>query len=130
MLGSGGIATTAAGAAGAAAGMPWSIILPIAVSLLSGLFSKNPQDQEQEDLRRYMATLRQAGIRPPYQSGNVGTFDNIIAQALAANLGRYANFGFPEGMGVDLSFLQDYLANPSANRSLSGGLPGAVVRRG
>jgi hypothetical protein len=123
------VASPFAAAAGAAGGGPWAIIFPIALSILGGLLSEDPQQRQEEEFQNYLRMLRQAGIRKPYQSKNIATFDDIIAQALTTNMGRYANWGVPEGMNVDLSFLNEYLANPSANRSIYGTLPGTIRRR-
>lgn len=122
-------AAGAAGAAATGAGLPWSIILPIVLSLFGGALSEDPEEKKQRDFQTLLMNLRQAGIKPPYQSPYIGSMDKIMAEALAANLGRYTNWGMPQGMNIDLSFLKDFNADPGANRSIFGTLPGTVRRR-
>jgi len=96
-------------AGAATAGLPWSIILPIALSLMGSMFSKEKDPYEEAmQLKNQMAML---GFKPPYQSRYASTIDPVVAQALLAQLKRTANWGWPAGMGMDTSFIEDALAN-------------------
>ena len=96
------------GLVGSAAGMPWSIILPLVTTLLGGLFGGG--QSKEDELKEILKALEGAGFQKPYQSQTLSTMDPTIAQALLNNYSRYANWGFPEGMGMDTSFIEDALA--------------------
>ena len=116
------------GAAGAgtaglgAAGLSFSSILPylpIVLSVLGELFTKEKNPIEEAlDLQRQMSAL---GIKQPYQSQYPKQLDPVVARALLAQLKRTSNWGWPAGMGMDTSFIEEALKRLGA-----GGLPGKI----
>ena len=99
--------TAAAGAAGG--GLPWSIILPIALSFFTSLFGENKEDKKREDALEMQQLLQQMGLNQPYQSPYLPGMDKVSVQAILNQLGRSGNWGWPEGKGMDMSFIQDLL---------------------
>lgn len=98
----------AAGAAAGIAGVPWSIIIPIAISLLGDLFGKEEDPLTGAmDLKRQMDIL---GFKEPYRSPYLAGADRTMYQALLNQMKRTANWGWPAGMGMDTSFIEDALA--------------------
>ena len=122
----GGIGAGAAGAAATTAGFPWAIILPIAISFLSSIFGEEKDPLEEAmDLRNQLGIL---GFKQPYQSPFTQTIDPVMAQALLAQLGRTSNWGWPAGMGIDTSFIENALRNITGGGSGSV-LPGGIRRK-
>jgi len=102
--------TAAQGAAGAAAGgLPWGILLPIALSFFTSLFGENEEDKKREDALKMQQLLQQMGLNQPYQSPYLPGMDKVSVQAILNQLGRSGNWGWPEGKGMDMSFIQDML---------------------
>jgi len=103
-----------AGAAAAGGGFP-TMLIPILFSLLqsSGLFGGGDEDNEVERIReegrqrRLLAQMRPQGSY--YQSPYLPQIDRTTAMALLNQLKRSANWGWPEGQGMDLSWLEDIL---------------------
>ena len=126
--GAGGVGAGAAGA-GAAAGtsaLPWSILIPILMSFLGSIFEKEKDPLEEAmNLKSQMGIL---GFKPPYQSPYAKGLDPVVLQALMAQLGRTANWGWPGGMGMDTSFIEEALGKIGAGR-FGASLPGAIRRR-
>ena len=120
----GGIGAGATGAAAAAAlgaaGLSFSSILPylpIILSVFGELFKKSPEE-EARDFQRQMLAL---GFKPPYQSQFPKQLDPVIVRALLTQLKRTSNWGWPAGMGMDTSFIEEALKRLGA-----GGLPGKI----
>ncbi len=92
---SGGATLPGAGGA-AAAGMPWSIIIPAALSLLtsSGLFGETSSQKQ----RRMMEELLEM-IKPQQQyfADQFQQFNPVVAKALQAQMSRTENWGWPGG---------------------------------
>ena len=127
-LGWGQLMTGVGGAAGAAAGFPWAL-LPIAISLLGSIFGESEEDKKSKELEEMAALMKQMGINPPYQSPYLKKMDPIVAQALASQMKRTSNWGWPEGKGMDTSFLDQFLQSMQGgglSGALSGGLPGTI----
>jgi len=126
--GAGGVGAGAAGA-GAAAGtsaLPWLIFIPILMSFLGSIFEKEKDPLEEAmNLKSQMGIL---GFKPPYQSPYAKGLDPVVLQALMAQLGRTANWGWPGGMGMDTSFIEEALGKIGAGR-FGASLPGAIRRR-
>ena len=117
-MGIAGLANLGAGAAGAAAGggLPWKIILPIALSFFSSQFGggEDPEVQailDRLEMQKNMQMFQQMGMRPPYQSPHIAGLDKVSIQAILNQLGRSGNWGWPEGKGMDMSFIEDLLGN-------------------
>ena len=116
-----GPAGTAAGAAAGVAGMPWAIIIPIAMSLIGEIFGKKDDPlSDALDMQKQMAML---GMKPPYQSPYTGAADKAGFQMLLNQMKRTANWGWPEGMGIDTSFITDALGE-----NFPGTTPGGIRR--
>jgi len=119
--------TAGAGAAGAAAGgLPWGILLPIALSFFTSLFGENEEDKKREDALEMQKLLQQMGLNQPYQSPYLPGMDKVSVQAILNQLGRSGNWGWPEGKGMDMSFIQDMLGNIP---NLSAPSPELPIRR-
>jgi hypothetical protein len=115
-----------AGATAATAGLPWAIIIPIALSILGSIFEEEKDPLEEAvNLKKQMGIL---GFKPPYQSPYAKGLDPVVLQALMAQLGRTANWGWPGGMGMDTSFIEEALGKIGAGR-FGASLPGAIRRR-
>ena len=112
-----GLANLGAGASGAAAGgLPWGILLPIALSFFTSLFGDSEEEKQrkewdlkQEDMLKMQQLLQQMGLNKPYQSPYLPGMDKVSVQAILNQLGRSGNWGWPEGKGMDMSFIQDML---------------------
>lgn len=104
--GTAGIGTAAATAAGTAAGFPWNIVLPILLSLLqsSGLFGETEGQRREKSLEELMGV-----VKPEFEywSGQTRGLNPAIMKALIAQFQRTANWGWPAGKGMDLSFLEN-----------------------
>jgi len=87
-------ATVGAGAA-ATGGIPWAIIIPAALSLLtsSGLFGETSSQKQ----RRMMEELLEM-IKPQQQyfAQQFQQFNPVVAKALQTQMGRTANWGWPQ----------------------------------
>lgn len=132
MLGPGmAAAATAAPAAAATGGasIPFSIILPILASLLSGLGGKSEEERKAEDVAKMRGEL--GNFYMPSKA-NVGGMNNILTQALMNNLGRYSDWGFQGAGSGDLrSIIQQYLASGAAGAGVSASpVSGAGLRAG
>lgn len=113
MLGMGGAAASAApvgagGIGGLLSGLG-SAGLPMIIALLGSIFG-GEEDEELEMYKRMQMMKKMMGgmgMQPPYQSPHLSQLDPVVAQALMNNMGRYANFGFPEGMQMPAGFLDN-----------------------
>ncbi|MCD6194277.1 MAG: hypothetical protein J7L26_12570 [Candidatus Aminicenantes bacterium] len=99
------------GLTASAAGLPipLSLLLAVGIPLISSLFE---EDEEQKMLDRAMQMrnlMRLLGIRQPYQSPFLPSADRAFYQMLLQNLKRYANWGYPSGMGIDTSWIEDLI---------------------
>jgi hypothetical protein len=83
------------GGAAAAGGMPWGIIIPAALSLLtsSGLFGETSSQKQQ----RMMEELLQL-IKPQQQyfADQFKQYNPVVGEALQNQMGRTANWGWPQ----------------------------------
>ena len=94
---SGGGVNPAVGAAGAAAGgilgMPWSVIVPILLSVFGGLFEKEEDPLEEAlTLKQQMGTL---GIQPPYQNPYLPQMSEAAMKAVLGQLQQTSGWGWP-----------------------------------
>lgn len=113
-------------AVGAAAGFPWSIIIPIVISLMGGMFG-DEEDEYGESMRRGREGRNIAGamgLKQPYQSPYLPGIDKTVMQALMNSLQRTSNWGWPAGKQMDTSFIEQMLSSMSA-----GGVGGSRVKR-
>jgi hypothetical protein len=101
-----------------AQGFPWLLAIPILSSLIQALTSKSKEQQQQENVTNTLRMLQQLGIKQPYQSKYTQKLDPIIAMALANQLKRTSNWGWPQGMGIDTSFLDKFLQSITSPSSL------------
>jgi len=122
--GAGGLGAGAAGAAAAGGGMPWSILLPIIASLIPSLLGGSEEDKQEQEMIKLQQTLRQLGINKPYQSPYAKQLDPIVMQAILNNFQRSANWGWPAGKQMDLSFLEDFAIGPMGGRIRQGSIGG------
>jgi len=96
-----------AGAAAATGGasIPFSIILPLLASLVSGLGGESEEEKKASDIRKMESYLPQFYM-PSRQ--NVSGMNNILTQAIMNNLGRYSDWGWE---GTDSGGLRDMIAS-------------------
>ena len=104
----------AAGAAGG--GLPWNIMLPILLSFFSSQFGGGNDPEvdailKKLEMQKNMQMFQQMGMKPPYQSPNLPGMDKVSVQAILNQLSRSGNWGWPEGKGMDMSFIEDLLGN-------------------
>lgn len=127
-----GMAAAAAPAAAATGGasIPFSIILPILASLLSGLGGKSEEEKKAEDVAKMEKYL--GNFYMPSKA-NVGGMNNILTQAIMNNMGRYSDWGFQGAGSGDLrGLIQQYLSSGAAgagvvNRGSDTGLRAGLV---
>jgi len=111
--GAGAIGAGAAGAAGAGgllSGANWSVILPVLMSIFGGLFEKKEEDPLTQ-ANNMLGMMKRLGIQTPYQNPYLPQMGEAAFRGSLGQLGRTANWGWPEGMGIDMSWIQDMLAN-------------------
>ena len=96
--------------------IPWQIIIPALISVLGEVLEKEPDPLEEAlTLKQQMRTL---GIKPPYQNPYLPQMSEAAFRAVMSQLGRTANWGWPEGQGIDLSWIESILASaPSGTGS-------------
>ncbi|MBA7687157.1 hypothetical protein ES703_95617 [subsurface metagenome] len=86
----------ASGVAGGAtaAGFPWAIVIPAALSLLSssGLFGETQTQRQKRMMEELLAMIKP---QQEYLAGRFREFDPIVAKALQAQLGRTRGWGWP-----------------------------------
>lgn len=103
----------AIGAAGAAAGgilgMPWSVVVPILLSVFGGLFEK--EEDPLDEAMRMQQQMKTLGMKPPYQSPYLPQMNEAAMRAVLSQLGRTTNWGWPAGQQLDTSWIENMLAN-------------------
>jgi len=121
-----GTAAAGIGSSIATGGIPLPIILAIVGSLFGDIFGKKEDPlSDALDLKSQMNTL---GMKPPFQSPYMPMMDKTMVQALLNQMGRSANFGWPEGAQMDTSFIDNALAQ-SFPQPGAGGMR-RIVRQG
>lgn len=121
----------AGGAAAGLAGIPWSVIIPIGISALSSFFSESEGDKRDREMFELQQALRQFGLGPySWQSQRARQMDPIVAQTLIKHLARTANWGWPAGKAMDLSFLENLNISPvSRVPAVGGGIKRTITPR-
>lgn len=124
-----GAESLAGGALSAAGGggIPWAMIIPILGSLFEGLFSESEEDKRQREMIELDQMMRQMGMgKYSWREKQSQQLSPVVLQAIINNMKRMGNWGYPSGMGIDWSFLQQALPNMGAIRpgGLGGGLDG------
>ena len=124
----GGMGAAAAGAAGG--GLPWHIILPILGSLLPGIGGGRDEDEaeaflKEQELDRMMR--RQGLGKYSWREKQSQQLSPVVLKALINQMQRMGNWGYPEGMGLDFSFLQEGMGGGAGAPRLAtgGGVGGA-----
>lgn len=123
-----GVMAAALGAAPATGGasIPFSIILPVLASLLSGLGGKSEEEKKAEDVAKMQGYL--GNFYMPSKA-NVGGMNNILTQAIMNNLGRYSDWGFQGAGSGDLrGLIQQYLTSGAAGAGVASPASGAGLR--
>jgi len=124
-----GAATAGKMALPAAAGAPWSMILPIAFSLLSGMGAfgggSDPDAEYNEYKQRRTegqldSLLRSMIGQGKYWNSQAMGLNPKVLQAVLNNYQRLANFGYPGGMQMDIDFLSQLFPTDSAGMNYSG----------
>ena len=117
--GGGGTATlgglsTAGGGAAEKSGSIWTIALPIIFSLLSssGIFggeSEEEKSRRQFEQQKELIKMLLAWQNPTYRSPYIPGLDKTMIQALLNQTKRTTNWGYPAGMQMDTSFIEELL---------------------
>ena len=91
---SGGATLPGAGAA-AAGGMPWAIIIPAALSLLtsSGLFGETSSQKQRRMMEELLAMIKP---QQQYFADQFQQYNPKVAEALQNQMTRTANWGWPQ----------------------------------
>jgi len=84
--------------------LPWNIILPAAIALFSSMGLFGGGDREEEEAQRRSEWERMLRRLTPTQYVDPN-FARTVLQALMNQMGRSSSWGWPEGRGLDLSFL-------------------------
>ena len=118
-LGGGKLLGGAAAAGAGIAGMPWSIIVPILLSIFGGLFEKSPEKRAQE----MQGTLGTLGLEPPFQNPYLPQMSEAAFKAALSQMGRTQNWGWPAGKQMDTSWIQDMIGQiqPAVPPPVTGG---------
>jgi hypothetical protein len=98
-------------AAGGLGGLPWNIILPIAISFFSSILGGG--DDKQEKALEMQKILEELGMEKPYRSPNLAGLDRATLQAVLNQMNRSSNWGWPGGKQMDTSFITDLLGEVS-----------------
>jgi len=82
----------------AAAGIPMAILIPAALSLLtsSGLFGETSSQKQQRMMEELLEMIKP---QQQYFSQQFQQFNPIVAKALQTQMGRTANWGWPQEGG-------------------------------
>ena len=85
----------AAGGAAATGGIPWAIISPAALSLLtsSGLFGETSTQKQQRMMEELLEMIKP---QQQYFADQFKQFNPIVGKALQTQMGRTANWGWPQ----------------------------------
>ncbi|MCK4793587.1 MAG: hypothetical protein KAV87_58200 [Desulfobacteraceae bacterium] len=86
---------SAAAGGAAAAGVPWAIIIPAALSLLtsSGLFGETSTQKQRRMMEELLAMIKP---QQQYLAGQFREYNPVVAKALQTQMGRTANWGWPQ----------------------------------
>jgi len=103
------------------AAVPWNIIIPIVLSIVSGMFKKDEGTQMMDKGLQMKSTMDVMGYKPPYQSPMLKQLDPVVAQALLNQLKQYSNFGMPEGMSMPTDFMNILLPSGSSRQPIPQG---------
>lgn len=114
------------GGVGSLGGLPWNIILPIAISLIQSLVSgkKDTPQYKGEEMKAALDAMGLQPQEPAYRSPYTGGVDDTLFQALLNNAKRSGNWGYPEGQQNDYGFINEILAR---YEGVQGAMPGAPV---
>lgn len=103
--------------------IPWNVIIPIAISLLSEMFEK--EDDPLGDaltLKQQMDALGMKEPQEPFRNPYLPQMSEAAFKAVLQQMQRTENWGWPEGQGQDMSWLQDMLANVQPASSFGSGV--------
>ncbi len=128
-IGAGGAAATGAATGGLAAGgaaaggilgMPWSIVIPILLSIFGGLFEKSPEKKAEE----MQTQLSGMGLEPPFQNPYLPQMSEAAFKAAMSQMGRTQNWGWPAGKQMDTGWIQDMIGQikPALPAPVAGGV--------
>lgn len=83
-------------ASGGGEAIPWSILIPIAMSLFSSLFGGDSEEKKREEMSREMMAL----IKPEFgrYTSAIQGVDPIIQKSLLSRLDQTKGWGWPQGM--------------------------------
>jgi hypothetical protein len=86
---------------------PWGLVLSLGIPLLKDLLGGEDDEEAQmfEKGMQMKNLLGMLGMKQPYQSPFTKAADQAVFNYLIQNMKRTGNWGWPSGMGIDLSFL-------------------------
>ena len=103
----------AMGAAGAAAGgimgMPWSVVIPILLSVFGGLFEK--EEDPMDEALKLQQQMKQLGIQKPYQNPYLPQMSEAAMRGVLGQMGQTAGWGWPADRQPDMSWLAPMMEN-------------------
>jgi len=76
-------------------------------SLLQDIFGQGEDEEMMDRTRQAQQMMRMLGMKQPYQSPYAGKADSSLIQLILGRLGKMGDWGYPEGMGMDMSFMED-----------------------
>lgn len=79
------------------------LIMMAVISVLGELLKKSPEKKAREQ----MALQEELGYKQPYQNEYLPQMSEAAFRASMGQMGRTANWGWPEGMGVDTSWMDE-----------------------
>ena len=81
-----------------AAGFPWAVVVPIALSLLTqtGLLGETGTQRQKRLMEELLSFIQP---QQQYFSSQFQKFDPIVAEALQAQMQRTSGWGWPSGGG-------------------------------
>jgi len=99
--------TAAAAGIGSIAGLPWNIVLPIALSFITSFFGDD--EDYYGEASKMKSALDRLGLQEPYKSPFLPGLDKVTLQAILNQMKRSGNWGWPGGKQMDMSFIMDFL---------------------
>lgn len=75
------------------------------IALLGNILGGSEEEKKETEWRDLIRQMKMLGL---YESPMLKMMDPMVGQAVMNNFSRYANFGMPAGMEMDLSFLNKF----------------------
>ncbi len=90
-------------------GMPWSVIVPILLSVFGGLFEK--EEDPLDEARELQMQMKQLGIQQPYQNPYLPQMSEAALKAVLGQLQQTSGWGWPaDRQPPNTDWIQEMLA--------------------